>query len=112
MEVVHLKDIWRANLIKDGWSDRAAHQMSYRLATSKLGLYNRMLGKLKVFCDSMDCDFPPSNEANLVECLCTIANNSVRPKSQLNCAVAAVSKLYKALNLCNVTASDSVKLHN
>ena len=109
MEAVCLASIWRESLLKQGWSERAATQMPFELASSTLGLYNRLLTKLKVFCDSYNCSFPPDKEADFVEFLCVIADSSDKPKSQLNCTMAAASKLYKALNLPNVTMMDTVK---
>ena len=109
VESVCLEDLWRENLMDAGWSQRTATQMSCGLAQSTLQQYNRILTRLKVFCSTTGRIFPPSHEADLVEFLCTISDGSDKPKSQLNCTMAACSKLYKAMELRNLTESDAVK---
>ena len=104
-----LETIWKEKLIKDGWTERSATQMSLGLAPSTLALYNRILQRLKSFCEKFNYAFPPDRESNLVDFLCEVADRSERPKSQLNCTLAALSKLYKALDLPNLTTSESVK---
>ena len=95
--------------MEKGWSQRAAMQMPLQLAESTRALYNRILTKLQVFCGQCNCQFPPSKEAVLVDFLCTVADGSEKPSSQLRCTLAAVGNVYRAMSLPNLADSGAVK---
>lgn len=57
-----------------------------------------MLNKLYAFCKEGNYAFPHCDSAAIVEFLCSIADASERPQSQIKCAMAAVSHMCKAVD--------------
>lgn len=99
---LRLEDIWRHDVMAQGWSSRAAAQLSFSLAPSTLLTYNRVLNKLKQFCLERGVPYPPVSSATVADFLCFLADDSARPRSVLVTAQAALGHLYTGLHLPNV----------
>lgn len=99
MEVVCLESIWTDELTASGWSSRAVAQLPLCLAASTLSAYNRVLRKLKQFCETSQVSFPPQHPHVLANFLCQIADESTAPRSQIKTVMAACSHLYAAYDL-------------
>lgn len=102
MATLRLEDIWRHDVMAQGWSSRAAAQLSFSLAPSTLLTYNRVLNKLKQFCLERGVPYPPVSSATVADFLCFLADDSARPRSVLVTAQAALGHLYTGLHLPNV----------
>ena len=90
-------------MTQTNWSNRAAIQIRYSLAPSTLKGYNSMLKRLYVFCVTNDYSFPPSETGVISEFLCMLADSSNKPRSLLKNALAAMSCMYAALDLNDVS---------
>ena len=103
MESVCLEDLWSNRLSLLGWSSRAAAAVPHSLAKSTIDQYNRCVNRLQDFCVIRGVSFPPDQDATgiIADFLCGIADNSLRPESQLKVSVAAISALYESLGLTN-----------
>ena len=61
-----------------------------------------MINKLRHYCENSELQFSLEDDALLVDYLCTIADSSNRPKSQLNIVLAAVKAYREALGLGSI----------
>ena len=105
-----LESVWREKLSFLGWSYRAVRQYPLFLAKETLGGYNRLINRFQGFCIGKGEQLPQcAGQDILVEFLCEIADGSERPNSQLKCALAAMSHLYDAYDLPNLTHSAGVR---
>ena len=87
----------------NGWSARARKQYELTLAPSTLKGYNRMLDKCYIYCDERNIVFPPDETRYLADFLCSLCDHSERPQSVLATAMAALSHVYCALDLRDIT---------
>ena len=108
MEGCRLEDLWQAYLINKGWSVRARKQFELNLAPSTLRGYNNMLKKCYEYCKIHDFDFPPTESKHLADFLCALGDSSDRPKSMLATASAALSHVYAALDLDDLTKDNDI----
>ena len=99
MESFCLASIWRKVLIGQGWSQRAAEQFMLHWSPTTLQQYDRVINKFRHYCENSELQFSLEDDALLVDYLCTIADSSNRPKSQLNIVLAAVKAYREALGL-------------
>ncbi len=105
-----LENNWRTTLAERGWSSRSIEQFLLHWAPSTLALYNRQIKKFALFCVSSDCVFPTMNECILSAFMCSIADSSPRPKSQLNSTVAALTCLCNSLDITNPWTGTRMKI--
>ena len=98
MEDVHLENIWRSQLLKDGWSDCAASQYQYHLSGSTLHQYDSHI-KCYQYCIIHLLSAPCNDTHIMADFLCIICDKSTRPKSILLCTVAAMNNLIKSLGI-------------
>ena len=61
---VRMEDFWKDQLLKSGWSERAAQQARFAWADSTRTLYNRFANRLKDYCLSRGTGFPPDPDDN------------------------------------------------
>ena len=64
--------------------------------------YDRVINKFRHYCENSELQFSLEDDALLVDYLCTIADSSNRPKSQLNIVLAAVKAYREALGLGSI----------
>ena len=98
-----LEGIWQKCLTDKGWSARAIKQYELTLAPSTLKGYNSMLDKCYKYCDEHSIVFPPDETKHLADFLCSLCDRSERPQSVLATAMAALSHVYCALDLSDIT---------
>ena len=65
--------------------------------------YDRVLDKCKHYTESSGTHFPPTHTCYLADFLCSICDNSDRPRSILNTALAALSHVYRTLEQQDLT---------
>lgn len=91
---------WRTKLKASGWPERALNQFHFFLAKDTLALYNRLIERCRLYCLDQGClNFPYIDQGTLVGFLCSLADKSDRPQSQLKCALAAMSHLFQAYEI-------------
>ncbi len=73
------------------------------LDPSTLPLYNRLIRKLNDHCFKRELDFPKCSVSTVFDFLRMIADSSHQPKSQLKCALAAMSHLFEVIDHVNIT---------
>ena len=105
-----LEDLWRNCLINKGWSERVSLQLQEAWAPSTRKLYNDLLNKCARFCKCRSILFPPVETKDLADFLCELADCSDAPRSQLNSATAALGAIYSALDMPNITHSQTIQL--
>ncbi len=110
MEDIRLEAIWRQRLVTLGWSTQASAHFRFAWADSTLQGYNRALSYLQGFCAHQGQAFPPASEAVIADFLHTLAMDTHRPKSTVVNAVTAMSNLYKAYGLPDLTASANIRM--
>ena len=98
---MRLEDLWKIKLQRLGWSPDTSKYMKFCWAESTLHNYNRMIYRFKVFCDSLGVPFPPRRNSVLADYMCELARNSDRPRGILNNSLAAITNLYRALDMPN-----------
>ena len=64
--------------------------------------YDRVINKFRHYCENSELQFSLEDDALLVDYLCTIADSSNRPHSQLNIVLAAVKAYREALWLGSI----------
>lgn len=101
--------LWEARLIDGGWSADAAARIQFAWATSTKQTYSSILGKFKNFCQQHEFAFPPADTSALAEFLCTLADSTPKPNSQIRVAEAAIGNLYKAAGLRNMIDSIDIR---
>ena len=99
---VRLADIWSSKLKSRGWSVRVQQQLPFFWAKSTLELYDRLVNKLKSFCEQISSVFPPEDPGVIAEFLVSICDTTTRPRSQLVSVSAALGCLYNGLGLTNI----------
>jgi hypothetical protein len=109
MENLRLENFWHECLTRYGWSERAVKQSVFALAASTRQGYNNILTKCKHFTDSVGVDFPPRESKDLAEFLCSLGDSSNRPSSLLHTALAALSHVYCAKSLLDITKDTHIK---
>ena len=67
-----------------------------------------MLKKCYEYCKTHDFDFPPTESNKLADFLCVLGDSSDRPRSMLATALAALSHVYSALNLIDLTKDTDI----
>ena len=102
--------MWAQKLVKLGWSERAVAQFPLCLAKSTLDSYNRQIRNLARFCADNKCDFPDCDVPTIVDFLCSVADSSSRPHSQIKMALAAIGHLFKCLDLPDVCSDPMVTM--
>ena len=106
METVCLEDICNERLKSKGWSAEARTRITNHWADTTKRTYETMLLKYNNFCQSKEVPFPSQDSGILADFLCTIANSSDRPESQLNVASAAIGAYFTCLGLPNPINED------
>ena len=109
MENICLQSIWKERLSQEGWSIRASKHLTVAWAGSTLQLYNRLLNKIKQYCQSIGVSFPPTDSAVVADYLCVIAADSRRPKSVLSSTSAALSCLCSGMLLRNPMDNQDIR---
>ena len=110
MASLRLEDIWRQRLTAMNWPMRAISQYPSFLAAETIKTYNRRsIQKFHDFCVDQGHTTINNESAVLVAFMCQIADGSVRPQSQLNCMLAALSHLFQALNITDTTHNIAVR---
>ena len=104
LDTVRLADIWRSKLAERGWSHSASAQLPLCLAASTHATYDRYIQECSAFCTSRGVLFPPSDTAVLADFLMHKCRTTDRPQSMLRCVSAALSSIYEACELPNLTA--------
>ena len=99
LEDLCLESLWRDKLSRQGWSERAVMQFPLAWSKSTILTYNRVIKEFFKFCSAKLLTFPPCNSDVIVAFLCTIADDSHRPQSQLNTTKAALSHLYDCYDI-------------
>lgn len=99
LETLRLEDIWEKTLKGQGWSDRVIPTYRFYLAPSTLSLYNSHISVFYNYCLSIDTLFPPTSSGVIADFLKELSLTSERPRSKLNCTIAAINSMYDALNV-------------
>ena len=110
METICMEDIWKSKLKSQGWSPRAADRFIANWAPSTIHTYESIIEKLQLFCLDSDSDFPCVNPSTLADFLCSLAENSERPKSTLNTTLAAVMAFAEATGNPSPVTSEIARL--
>lgn len=113
METICLADLWRQRLESKNWSPRASEQFKFFIADSTLQNYDRQLNNFKTYCISNGHTFPPTEDsasAVLASYMCSVADRSTRPESQLKCILASVGHYYAACDKINPVDQDIMHL--
>ena len=93
-----MEDIWKSRLKAEGWSERCTAQITLCLADNTWNIYNRLIRKLKTYCFLLNSiEFPFVTIPQLADFMCSIADSSLRPASQIRSARAALARLYSVL---------------
>ncbi len=95
MANICLADLWKTKALKLGWPERAACQLPLAWAQSTLRLYDRLATRFVALCS----DPRDATHGDVAVFLCTLADTSDRPQSQLKSATAAINCLYGALDM-------------
>ncbi len=111
MADIRLASVWSDRLRQDGWSDRAASQISLHWATSTMSLYDRQINKYSSYCHSRVGQFPASHGHSnvLADFLCQVADSSDRPESILKSSSAAISCYYHGLGMTSPMESRDIR---
>ena len=109
MEDYGLARLWEDHLITKGWSDKARKYFILSLAPSTVKQYDSVISKFYSFCCINNVDFIPLETSVVADFLCSIADNSSRPMSQISIATAALSHLYSVCGLSNIINDVDVK---
>ena len=72
--------------------------------------YNRSIQKLHVFCAAKGVNFPPYQSGVVADFLCTVADSSDTPRSQLKTAQAAFGHMYKAFDMPNIMETAVIQM--
>lgn len=95
-------------MIHIGWTERAINQSLLALAESTRVGYNRVLDRCKEYTDQTETEFPPRQTSSLADFLCTLSDDSDRPRSVINTALAALSHVYRALGRHDLTVDEHI----
>ena len=112
MEDIRLESVWEEKMLKQGWSKVATQYLTKKWAPTTLASYEKIIAKLKDFCELSDSPFPDIDTATLADYLCKIARQSSRPKSMLNSTLAAIAALSEAYSTENPVTVDIIHLVN
>ena len=105
-----LESIWAKNLSASGWTQRTVAQLPLCLAPSTLYSYNRVIKQFASYCCIQNVPFPPPNTSVVAGFLCSIADRSEAPRSQLKIAGAALGHVYKSYGIFSVINNEHVQL--
>lgn len=108
METVCLASLWEQSLADKGWSENNVSVYHFYLAPTTISLYNMYINQFKEHCTFMGCTFPPTESGVIADFLHEMARNSVRPKSKLNCAIAAINAMYDAIGVTSPGRSSPI----
>ncbi len=64
---------------------------------------------MQLFCQNLGVTFPPTESCVLAEFLCSIADSSPRPRSQLVSVSAALGNMYEGLGISNVMDDPDIR---
>ena len=104
-----METVWGHQLECLGWSKHTKDIFISSLAKSTRKGYNNLLQKCKQFCEKHNVQYPPVSSEILAEFLHTLSEESKRPSSVLHSAIAALSHVYTALELQDITKHDYIK---
>ena len=88
----------------------AIRQFPIAWSRSSIIAYNNIINKFFKFCSAKLLTFPPHNSDVIADFLCTIADDSHRPQSQLNSTKAALSQLDDCYNIPCLTDGKDINL--
>ena len=94
-----LENLWRLKLSQAGWSPRSSSQYQFHLAKNTRYQYNTYISKFQEFCVNKSISFPCVEVNIIADYLCFVSDRSERPKSVLCANVAAINKMFDALNV-------------
>lgn len=95
-----LQDLWQACM--GGWSDNALRALDSALAPSTWRCYRSSLKHFHDFCKHEEISFPPEHEeavTAITNFIKSATHASQQPSSTINSLLAAITALYKPLNL-------------
>ena len=109
MEGSNLESLWGSYLTNLNWPERAISQYHLSLAKSTREGYNRMIDKCKQYCLHNRITFPPSDTRYLAGFICYLSDGTPRPGSVLSCMMAALSHVYNALSVEDLTQNVHIR---
>lgn len=101
-----MASVWGHRLEKRGWSEDTIKVHLLSIAKSTRRSYDNVLKKCRDLCRKGS--FPPLATATLAEMLHALSNSSKRPSSILHTATAALSHVYVALDMTDLTKDDCI----
>ncbi len=94
VEAPSLESLWQSSLSLAGWSSSAAQAFVCQWAPSTRDTYNKMICQFYGFLQQNSVGVLQVHEAHVAAFLQQIADDSVHPKSVLQCAVATLGHLF------------------